>query len=413
MRPLRSSAGGPSAALAVVAMVLVAACGSTSSRSTDRVATNLEAQVPMAATQPGVDYADVAAGTRQLGYQMTRSVPDEDGNVVVSPASLAIAFAMVREGATGAAAEEIDAAFGFPPERQAAYNGLLHELADPGAGSVLESANGAFVEHGYPINRGYLAAIKRWYGAGLVQTDFPQQAVPVINGWVDRRTHGRIPKLLDGLDPDTVFTLVNTLYLNAKWQHPFDPDLITDGSFTTGDGRSVSVDMMQQAGELDYGYGDGWQAIRLPYRGGELSMMVLLPDKGRDPAALLSPDNLVTVEAALAPTYVEMSMPRWDTGTNASLQPMLEQLGLSQAFRPGALGGITPDPKFFLSDVVQEANLTVGEKGTEGAAATAVIFEESAGNTAPKMYVDSPFAFVVMHEPTGVPVFEGVVVDPS
>lgn len=92
---------------------------------------------------------------------------------------------------------------------------------------------------------------------------------------------------------------------------------------------------------------------------------------------------------------------------------MLERLGLSQAFRPGAFGGITPDPKFFLSDVVQEANLTVWEKGTEGAAATAVIFEAGGANTAPKMYVDSPFAFVVMHEPTGVPLFEGVVVDPS
>ena len=231
-----------------------------------------------------------------------------------------------------------------------------------------------------------------------------------------RTSHGRIPQLLDDLDPAAVFALVNTIYLNAKWAQPFEPSETHDDSFTTGDGSNVTVPMMHSTSELDYAEGKGWQAVRLPYKGGELSMWVLLPTGKVDPIELLSSQTLAAAGDGFAPGNVGLSLPRWDTETKADLTDLLRSLGMEETFDHGDFTALTSDPSFAISQVVQQANITVGEKGTVAAAATAIIGETTAiqpPDDLIEVNADHPFAFVVMHDPTGVPLFEGVVADPS
>lgn len=404
-------------ALAGTCLIAVTACGGATDVNGSSAA-HLEAQgVQMAEPAAGLSYADIADGNRQLGHDLATSIPTDDGNLVFSPASLSIAFAMLREGAAGATGDEIDAVLHLPPNRQTVYNGLLHELSGVGAGDVLELNNALFLDESLTVQPEFLEALKTSYGAGVELADFPGPAVEQINGWVDDKTHGRIPKLLDQLDPLAVFALVNTIYLNAKWQQPFDPDDTEDDSFTTASGAKVDVPTMHQDSSFDYAEDSGWQAVRLPYRGGELSMVVLLPRDDTDPTDLLAADVLAAASRGFSTREVELALPKWDTETTADLTGVLGSMGMDDTFGGrGDFSTLTPDPSFAVTRVLQQANITVGEEGTEAAAATAIVGDAGAvppPEGAVEFVADHPFAFAIVHDPTGVPLFEGVVADPS
>jgi serine protease inhibitor len=407
-------------AVSTLSILALTACGSRSTADqTDggRRGEFLQSDVAVAHAARSVDFASTTRGLRDLGHDLATLLPADTGagGQVFSPASLAIAFAMLREGAGPDSAREIDDVMRLPTDRQTAYNALLHALADVGGGDTLEVNDALFLDPELSVKQAYLDAIKKWYDAGLHQTEFPDPALEDINGWVKTHTHGRIPRLLDDLDPQAVFALVNTIYLNAKWAEPFDPDDTHDAVFTTDEGDAESVKTMHKQGPLDYADGDGWQAVRLPYAGGKLSMWVLVPDASGDPKDLLTSDVLEHATSGATRTTVDLSLPRWDTETKADLTDVLKRLGMGATI--GATGqypGITDDPRFFVSQVIQQANITVGEKGTEAAAATAIVGEVS-GMVAQGAQVraDHPFAYAIVQDDSGAPLFEGVVADPS
>ena len=404
-------------ALACTCLVAATACGGATDVKSSAAA-HLEAPgVQMAEPVTDLSYTEVADGNRQLGHDLATTITTDDGNLVFSPASLSLSFAMLREGATGATGEEIDQVLHLPPNRQAAYNGLLHQLSGVGAGDVLEINNALFLDKALAVKPDFLDALKRWYGAGVELADFPEPALAQINAWVDDRTRGRIPELLDQLDPLAVFALVNTIYLDATWQQPFDPDDTRDDEFRTAAGAKVYVPTMHQDDDFDYAEASSWQAVRLPYQDGELSMVVLLPRDATDPVDLLTPEVLAAVDRSLSTRKVELALPKWETETAAELDGTLTRLGMGSTFDGrGDFSALTPDPTFAVTRVLQQANITVGEEGTEAAAATAIVGE--AGAVPPlegaiDFVADHPFAFAIVHDPTGVPLFEGVVADPS
>jgi serine protease inhibitor len=403
------------ATLTCAGVLAAAGCGSTA--ATGDAAAHLEASdVALAPARQGIAYDGLATGIRRLGHDLTERITHTNGNVVFSPTSLAVAFAMLRDGAAGDTARQLDRVLQLPARRHPAYNGLIHTLRHPGAGDVLQLNNGLFVDPSLSVRRPYLVGLKRWYGAGVEQVDFPGKALAEINGWVDHNTHGRIPRLLDQLDPEATLALVNTVYLNAKWQTPFDPTRTARGPFTTAGGSSVTARIMHRTGGMQYADGTGWQAVRLPYGGGHLSMWVLLPGGNGDPARLLTARALHAAASGFGTRNVDLSLPRWDTSTRADLIDPLTRLGLTKVFGgAGDFSRLTPSP-LSIGQVVQQANITVGEKGTEAAAATAIVGETSAPLAPPDVVafnVEHPFAFAVTDDRSGVPLFEGVVGDPS
>lgn len=376
----------------------------------------LSADVALAPRAARVDLAPTRDGLRRLGHSLTgRLAADSDsGNVVLSPASLAFAFAMLREGAAPTSGREIDAVVGLPGNRRAAYNAVLHDLAGVGSGDVLEVGNGLFVSRGYRVRPAYLETIGRWYGAGVHETEFPEQAARDVNAWVRDQTHGRIERLVDSFGSEDVLALVNTVYLDARWAAPFPVDATTDRPFTTAAGERVQVPTMSRTGALDYAAGRGWQAVRLPYRDGVLSMWVVVPTAHRDPVSLLRPAVLAAAADRAETRQVGLRLPRWKFDTTADLTGTLRRLGLVAPFTAGQLPGIAADPRLAVDKVIQQTTIAVAEEGTEAAAASAV---GMAGSAPPSIEVtvaaDSPFAFAIVHDRTGVPLFAGVVADPS
>lgn len=138
-------------------------------------------------------------------------------------------------------------------------------------------------------------------------------------------------------------------------------------------------------------------------------MQVIVPRGAHAPAELLSPGTLSRVQAELRSERVDLSMPRWDFATDLDLLPALRHLGLTAR---DDFSGMSPE-QLTLAQAVHRANITVDEWGTEAAAVTGLAFIASAP-VAPPIVVraDRPFAFAIVHRPTGAPLFIGHVADP-
>jgi serine protease inhibitor len=423
----------------VVAFGVVAAgCGSTAGDANLPVPMKAEG---VARVTPSSDapVAAVVNGMVAFGYQLGRIDPASTGNWVVSPASIAYAFAMARAGAGGRTASEIDKVFGFPdPGVHEAFNAITRQVVtadvppksqaratrradEPPKPPVVCLGNALFPQSGYPIGDAFLTTLAQQYGAGVYPVDYARSsAKEAIDAWVRQQTAQRIQKAFDQLDADTRLVLANTVYLKADWEQAFGRSPTTTQAFRLATGSTAQVPMMHLVGNLRYAQGPGWQAVQLPYAAGDLAMWVLLPagtagtGAGMTPHDLLSPASIGAVAAAMHPTTVDLSLPRWDFATDLDLTQLLPKLGITEAFTDRAdFSGIHEG--LFIDQAVHRANITVDEWGTEAAALTALSFKATAapGTPSATMTADHPFAFAIVHTPTGVPLFMGHVADPS
>lgn len=374
--------------------------------------------------------ADTVAGLRTFAEQFSAASAPEAENFVFSPTSIGYAFAMLRAGAGGETARQLDEVFGFrDPGVHEAFNALSRGIvttddtpprAKPGATRapgeqpkppVVSIANGLFVQKNLRLGDVFLRTLAEQYGAGAQVVDFTADtAKETIDEWVREQTADRIDKLFDQLDPDTIAVLANAVYLKADWAMPFEDALTKDENFRLADGGTVSAPMMRMVkpGALNYARDDGWQAVELPYAGGELAMWVVVPTGDDLQPPRLSAELLAGLRDSERKT-VDVVMPRWDFGTEVALLPELEKVGLTDLTDlRGIYGGA------YVSDAIHRANITVDESGTEAAAVTGIAVAVSAG-PGPDVTVraDRPFGFAIVHTPTGAPMFLGTVADPT
>ncbi len=366
-------------------------------------------------------------GLTRFGHDLYMAAADPAKNTVISPLSIGYAFGMARAGASGQTASQLDRVFGFPASGpHAAFNDLDRQIVTAGgppprpspgatrapdtrpAPPVVAIANGLFIQDGLPVPDGFLRTLASQYGAGA-RIFSSGQGADQINAWIRDQTAQRITKLFDQLDPATRLVLANAVYLKADWQIPFAKDPTTDATFTRADGTTVTVPMMRQKQSLRYASGQGWQAVELPYAASELAMRVIVAQGALSPAELLSPQTLTQVEAGLRPERVDLFLPRWDFATDLDLLPALNTLGLTALDN---FSGMSPE-RLALDQAVHRANITVDEWGTEAAAVTGLAFLTSLP-AGPQFVVraDRPFAFAIVHQPTGAPLFIGHIADP-
>jgi serine protease inhibitor len=352
---------------------------------------------------PGTSLDALAASVAGLGYRMRTLAGD--GNWIASPLSVAYGIAMVRAGAGDSTRTAIDRAFGFPEDVDAALNSATARIATgplPGRRYSVCISNGLFVQRGLPVGEPFLDTLAGQYGTGVHPVDFGSgDAARVINAWVRRQTADKIKQAYRRGAGDKA-VLANTVYLHADWDHPFTG--IGDQPFHAS-GGSVDVPTMRVAAELPYASGDGWESVDLPYAGSDLVMRILLPAPGGDPAELLRPPVLA---ATAQPQRLELYLPKWTFSSKADLR----KLGPPELFGPGAdLNGIFPGAT--ITQAEHQAYLKVDEKGTEAAAATTMALGISAEAVPSKVVrADRPFAFAIVHRPTGIPLFVGRVTNP-
>ena len=388
------------------------------------------------------DILQLACDNSNFAFGLYRALRDGEDNLFFSPSSISQAMAMAYAGARGETERQIadTLRYDLPQESlHPAYNALdmvLHsrgedafnpsESDDNNPNFRLNIANAVWGQDGFEFRREFLDILTKNYGGDMRLLDFsdaPEESRVTINDWVAEETEEKIKDLIpqDAIGSLTRFVLTNAIYFNAKWRLPFNPADTKEQPFHLLDGKKVDVPMMtggSSEGWFSYARVDGFQAVDIPYYTGGMSMLVLLPDKGKfgDFEDSLTAGILDLVQKQWEERDVTLNMPRFEYESEFALKETLEQMGMPDAFESSAdFSGITDEIPLKISDVFHKAFVSVDEKGTEAAAATAVggVVVSNRPTLEPiTVTLHRPFIFLIRNEPTGTILFLGRVMDP-
>lgn len=385
-----------------------------------------------ASAQPNAVTDAVVESSTAFGIDLYRVLADStNGNVFYSPYSVTTAFAMTFIGAGGSTKEQLRNVLHLPVydnKIHAGFSRLIKAVTSRTSGDsvAVHVANAAWLEKTLPIEPRFRAHGERFYGNAFRLVDFMGNAETArtdINAWVEELTQERIKDLLPpgSVTFVTRLVLANAIYFKADWAFQFDPDDTQDGAFAAGTGGEVTARYMHRAGDYAYYEDDEIQALRLPYAGNDVSMLILLPrarDGIRATETSLTPERLSAVVSGLdAESYVvEVFLPRLELTQEFALKDAMRVLGLTLPFGDNAdFSGITTAVPLAIDGVFHKAFVAVDEKGTEAAAATAITIQPTA--VEPRRDVvfraDHPYIFLIRDEPTGAILFMGRVSDPS
>jgi serpin B len=379
----------------------------------------------------GVPLETAVASTNRFTAELYRTVADPHTNGAASPYSVAVAFAMTREGARGATREELDQSLHLEGDVGAAFGALADRLTSIGASGVeLRTANRVFLDDAQSVEASFEAAMRDGFRAPFERVSFqgdPQGARTRINGWVAGQTNDRIEDLLppDAIDANTRLVLTNAVYFHGTWQTAFDRARTQELPFFVDGTTEARVPMMQTERALRFGRFDGATVGELGYTGGEISMIVVVPEAHDGLPALLSSLDAERMqrwasELTERPNVI-VKMPRFRIAPaqSVSLRAPMQALGVRLAFVDGQadLTGIaTTQPPLFVADGYHKAFVEVNEEGTEAAAATAVVVATRSAPMRPvqrdELVADHPFLFFLRDTRTGAILFVGHVVDP-
>lgn len=386
-----------------------------------------------ASEPPQDEMTRLARGSNAFAFDLYRGLGTGPGNRVVSPASVSIALAMAWGGARGGTAEQMQRVLRFegsPEEVMRASGRLAAALQDPSRPVVFRIANRLFGEKTAEFVPAYLDATRAAFGAGLEPVDFKRAAEKarlLINAWVEEKTEKRIKDLVppNGVSRETRLVLVNAIYFLGDWMDPFRKESTVPRPFSVSAAEKKDVPTMHRADRLRFVARDGLKALELPYKGGSMSMLLLLPDAVDGLPALerwLTAERLEVIVGSLAPVRVGVALPRFELEPpSLPLGDALRALGMADPFSPSQADftGIAdpPDPRdrLFLSEVFHKAFVKVDEKGTEAAAATAAVMERAAAlpEKLVEFKADHPFLFFIRDNVSGLTLFMGRVADPS
>jgi serpin B len=377
------------------------------------------------------DLAGVVEGNNAFALDLYSRLSSRSGNLFFSPFSISTALAMTYGGAQGATAEQMATALRFPFERERlhpAFADLLKQARGRSRGIELSLANGLWAQRGYAFRESYKEPVKSNYGAELRELDFSAaaEACGIINEWVEKQTHGKIRDLIAPgmLDQLTRLVLANAIYFKGDWASPFKKDQTEEAPFTVTPYQKVTVRMMCQEEQSGYMETESFQALRLPYAGGNLSMVIFLPRKV---------DGLPSLEESFTPRKLEgwldrlslgavrVFLPRFRATSAFTLNGVLAEMGMRLPFDASAadFSGMTASKPLFISLVIHQAYVDVDEKGTEAAAVTVqgVVTGARWGwhqiERIPVFRADHPFLFLIKDDRSGSILFLGRVTNPK
>lgn len=363
------------------------------------------------------------AAYNACGQQLFRAFAEKRANIVLSPYSIGSAMAMTLVGARSETALEMAKVLGlqFPREKIDGANAdVLASLNRASTASFqLHVANALMLtKRDGAISEDYLADLRHNYAAEV----FLGTSVATVNNWVKEKTAGKIDSILNELDPMTALILIDAIYFKAAWQNPFNAATKHNEAFHSINGE-IAVPTMVGRGSFALAARPGYDAIRLPYVGDRVAMIIMLPDAGlADAVRRLDGDELQYLLAALRGSVrpVDVSLPRFHASFGGSLGGPFAGMGMRRAFDTrtadfsGMMGKSQSGVSFAIDRIAHRAVIDVTEQGSTAAAATvnSVIVSAAERQPTETFRVDRPFIFAIVDQETGAVLFEGQIVDP-
>jgi serine protease inhibitor len=346
---------------------------------------------------------------------------------MVSPASVFLALAMTLNGADSTTREamlKLLADRGLDVQKVAeGSRSWAAALSRTGPKTVLSIANSIWFRQGFEPDPAFLQTNADFFKAGAKELDFNDKAsVDIINGWVKDATRETIKEIVKEIPSSTVMYLINAVYFKSDWQTPFEKGMTSKQNFNAP-GGAVENYFMHRTDKITYFTGHGAKGVALPYDDGQFVFFALMPEgeesprdwlAKQDPSALFS--DISGLMAQKANFTVSLAFPRFETSYEDQLNNELISLGMGVAFGGGAdfsLLSANRSHDLFISEVKHKTFIRVDEKGTEASAVTSVAIDESAPQYDVEIAFDRPFLYGILDKSTGIPLFVGILEDPS
>lgn len=337
-------------------------------------------------------------------------------SVVMSPLSAEIALALLSLGSGGDSLKELNTALYLPNQEftKNSFKGAMETLNSlTKEGVTLSIANKLYVKDGpaYKLKEAYKADAIQVFKSDIQNLNFNEnvKSAATINKWVEEKTHDKIKDLVsaDSINGDTRLVLVNAIYFKGDWEKKFSPEATFKQDFFTSKTKSVQVDMMHKTAKFRYGELSDWNAkvLELPYKGGDLSMVIILPNEIEglpDLEKKLADKNVNSVqkiESVLHEVEVEVSLPKFRIETTMDLKKYLPKMGIKSIFTGSAdLSGLLENNEpLFVSEAIQKAFIEVNEEGAEAAAATVFnVLQRSGRIVRHRFKADRSFMFGIL-----------------
>lgn len=356
-------------------------------------------------------------------------------NLFYSPTSLSIALGMVYSGARGSTAEQIANGFHWESLEVEKLNESMKSFSDAltssnTASNELNTANRLFLQQGFEVIQEFTDCCKKFYDAETALVDYKKDfegARKLINTWVEEKTKDKIKELLPSgsLNSLTRATLVNAIYFKGIWEKQFEKAHTYDSTFFTSLNKEMKIKMMFQKSKFKFleARNLDCQLLEMPYTGGDLSMVILLPNEIEGLSKLEEKLTYDALQGALTsvtkarPLEVEVSIPKFSMTRQFELKEILQRMGMGDMFdqvESNFTGLIKGPGKLYVSEVFHKAFVDVNEEGTEAAAATAaVMMTRMMVRPPPSFTADHPFLFLIRHCKSDAILFLGRVAKPE
>ena len=359
---------------------------------------------------------------------------DKDKNILYSPYSIAAAFSIVANGATGRTQREILNALSTK-NIQTLNDGFKNFRAvmekNYSDGTILKEADLILIDKNFTgngINSNFQDSVEEFYNAQIDAADFGGNLdgeKERIRDWVAENTDNFISDYKSAAEIDTVLDLLNVIYFKGKWVNPFDAEKTWKSNFTNNDGSKSKVQMMAQSfkNKIRYYADEKFMAIEIPYEKKFAAMYVILPrnEDALNVAELWDAEKNSYKENFLAnlkaaPIFngtVEVFIPKFELDIKNKLNEDLQRMGIRRAFNDNAeFSNIIKRTQLKISNATHQAKIKVDEEGTEAAAVTEITMVRATA-TAPSRRIyfkaDRPFLFLIRDLQSETDLFTGAV----
>merc|ERR1712227_793299 len=348
--------------------------------------------------------AKIALENNNFAIDLYKKLSPDSENVFFSPFSIVSALAMTTLGAQNNTLTQILSSMHLSGHDQTEVHENLGRLSQAlqskGAGQyLLTVANKLFTRTGHELNKEFLTATKKYYQAEAATLDFgtdPDGSRKAINSWVEDQTNHKIKDLLkDGsIDSTTALVIANAIYFKGDWD------------------EQIEVDMMFRNDKFNTGYNEdlGAKSIELPYKGKDLSMLLVVPlhpGKLAEVEAKMNASNLQELLSCPDNMSVDLHLPKFKVEHSMSLNEKLQGLGMTDLFTQGVadLSGIDGTKQLYVSEVAHKAFIEVNEEGSEAAAATGMV--ANSYSMPDEFEANQPFLYFIRYNKTGHIIFMG------
>lgn len=365
--------------------------------------------------------SDLASRNTEFAFKIFKQLneEDKDHNIFISPISISTALTMTYQGAESTTREAMAKALEYSnldiEVLNENYKNLLQRLSKLDNKIELDMANSIWIREGKPIKEDFLWVNKEIFGALIKELDFSDHnAADIINDWISQATNKKITEMIEPpISPYTLMYLINAIYFKGEWTKKFDEKNTYSAPFHTEDGSTQDIMMMVLDEKIEYGEGEDFQAVRLPYGNGDIAMYCILPEtetKINDFIETLNAEKWNNIKSTIQEQDdIIVYLPRFKLEYGIkSLKNSLIALGMGEAFSEMAdFSGIRND--VCIHEVLHKAIIEVNEEGSEAAAATVVEMSVTSAAEPIIFSADRPFVFIIADDKTDTVLFLGKV----